>query len=325
MKTFIVLVLLLVIGGFVASAFCFQVEESEYAVVTVFGDPRRIIEEPGLRFKWPWPVESVIRIDRRVNITSPDSAEYLTRDKKNVLVSFFVAWKVADPLRFLVTVNDRPGAESRIQDIIRSEVGAKLGNYNLSDLVFVDGGTDDSSGAASGVAAETGAESTASAGDSSSPGTTGESGLIAKIMDDISASVQGPLGKEFGIDVVAVRMKRLNFPRQNKQAVFERMEAERERIAKQYRSEGEEDAMKLKAEADRQQAELINEAKRKAEEIRGRADAEATRIYAEAYGKDPEFYEFLRKLEALEAFLDQGSTVVLPADSPLLDVLKEDN
>ncbi len=299
MKAFIITCLLVAAVGYGLTSFFFQVEETEFAIVTFFGNPRDVYDDAGLGFKWPWPVEEVIRIDRRINITSPEENEYLTRDKKNVLVSFFVAWKVKDPEQFLVTVNDRPGAESRIQDIIRSEVGAKLGNHDLDRLLPLSEGS---------------AENNAADVDS----------IIPQIMNEITVSVAGMLETEFGIEVIAVRMKRLNFPRQNKQSVFDRMAAERARIAQGYRSEGEELAEKRKAEADRQQATMINEAQLTADEIRGKADADAARIYAEAYNQDPEFYEFLRKLEAYEVFLKQNATVVIPSDSPLLDVLRED-
>jgi len=316
MKTLALICVILVLVGLGATLFFFQVGESEFAVKTFFGDPRRTIENPGLYFKWPWPVESLYRIDRRVAITSPEEGEFLTMDKKNVLVSFFVAWRVVDPERFLVTVNDRIGAESRIQDIVRSEVGAQLGRFNLSDLVPL-------------VEPDEGSERPEEPGGRSAgnpaPGDLLPALLskIPEIMEGVSKGVGISLHDEFGIDVVAVRMKRLNFPNQNKQAVFQRMEAERERIARKYRSEGEELAEKVKAEADLEQAKLINQAKQKAEEIRGNADAEATAIYAAAYGRDAEFYEFLRKLEAYELFLRENATIVIPADSPLLEVLRE--
>ncbi len=311
MKAFIVTCLLIAAIGYGLTSFFFQVEETEFAIVTFFGNPRDVYEDAGLGFKWPWPVEEVIRIDRRINITSPEENEYLTRDKKNVLVSFFVAWKVKDPEQFLVTVNDRPGAESRIQDIIRSEVGAKLGNYDLDKLLPLTEGSD--AGGSSGEEGESGS------------GAADVDSIIPEIMNEITGSVAGMLETEFGIEVIAVRMKRLNFPRQNKQSVFDRMAAERARIAQGYRSEGEELAEKRKAEADRQQATMINEAQLTADEIRGKADAAAARIYADAYNQDPEFYEFLRKLEAYEVFLKQNATVVIPSDSPLLDVFKKED
>ena len=125
--------------------------------------------------------------------------------------------------------------------------------------------------------------------------------------------------------IAAVRIKRLNFPPQNKQAVFRRMEAERQRIARLYRSEGEEEAEKIRASADREEAVLLNEARRQAEEIRGEADAEATRIYAEAFGQDPEFFEFVRSLEAYQNIIGESSTIVVPSDSELLKVLQTPN
>lgn len=315
--TFILIAALILLGIW---AVCFQVEETEYVIVKLFGDPWRVEETPGLQVKWPWPVEEVVRIDRRVKTTDvmditgggePRESEYLTRDKKNVLVNFFVVWRVIDPLQFLVSVNDEGGAESRLIDILRSEMGAELGRYNLSDLV--------STGAVQnpvGAAAEPAVDLLQNA---PLPGET----RIPEIMDHITEQVAQAAIKTFGIEVLGVRMKRLNFPRQNKQAVFQRMEAERERIAIQYRSEGKEQAEKLKAEADRRKEELINEANRKAEEIRGRADAEATRIYADAYGRDPEFYEFYQYLQTYGEMLDEEDLVVIPSDSPLLKLLRE--
>lgn len=310
MKSFGIVLLLIAVTALVAWAFLFEVEETEYVVVTFFGDPWRIIKEPGIRLKWPWPVESVIRIDRRTHITSPEAAEFLTKDKKNVLVSFFVAWSVEDPLQFLKTVNDRLGAESRLQDRIRSEVGTQLSRYGLSELVTL-------------AEIEEGADPAVPGAGEPGPLVQGES-RITEMMERITAGTEEYLKKEFGIKLFAVRMKRLNFPSANKNAVFQRMKEERKRIATKYRSEGKEQAAKVRADADLQEALLLNVANRDAEKIRGEADAEATRVYAEAYAKDPEFYEFLRSLEAYEKMLDEKSTIVLPADSPLLDVLNPD-
>jgi membrane protease subunit HflC len=297
-----------------------QVAETEYVIVKFFGDPHRIIEEPGLAVRWPWPVEDAVRIDKRVKITdvadvfegsAAQESEYLTRDKKNVLVNFFAVWRVVDPLKFLVSVNDVAGAESRLGDILRSEMGTELGNYDLSDLVStgeleMPEGSDEAFNADLALRVPP-------------PGET----KIPRIMDQITERAAAAAKRDFGIEIVGVRLKRLNFPRQNKQAVFDRMTAERERIAKQYRSEGQEEADKLKAEADRRKEELINTAQRKAEEIRGHADGEATRIYAQAYSHDPEFFEFLQTLQAYEKILKEDDVIVIPDDSPLLRLLKE--
>ena len=320
MKTFLVLLSLTVLVTVAVLLVFFQVNETEYVIVKLFGNPWRTIEQPGLAVRWPWPVEQVVRIDKRIKITdiqdttggsAPRESEYLTRDKKNVLVNFFVTWRVKDPLRFLISVADVSGAESRLADILRSEMGTELARYDLSDLVCT--------GKLPAKDSTQGEELTAeSMLQVPPPGET----KIPVMVENITKRAAKAAWKDFGIEVLGVGLRRLNFPRQNKDAVFQRMEAERERIAVHYRSEGKELSEKLKAEADRLKAELINTAQRKAEEIQGEADAEATRIYAEAYGKDPEFYEFYQTLETLRRIMTGDDIVILPADSPILRFLR---
>ena len=288
MRSVFIVIGVVVVVALVAVAGTFQVQETEYAIVARFGDPRRVIDEAGLHFKWPPPIETLLRIDRRTNVLDPEPGEYLTSDKKNILVSNFLVWSVADPLRYLVSLTDKTSAEARLTDIMRSEVGTTLGAYPLSALVS----------------------------------TEVEDQTMADVMRDITRKTAQRASDSFGVHIAAVRIKRLNFPPQNKQAVFRRMEAERQRIARQYRSEGEEEAEKIRAQADREEAVLLNEARRQAEEIRGEADAEATRIYAEAFGQDPEFFEFVRSLEAYQNIISESSTIVVPSDAELLKVLQ---
>ena len=288
MRSFLIVIGVVVVIALAAVASTFQVQETEYAIVARFGDPRRVIDQAGLHFKLPPPFETLLRIDRRTNVLDPDPGEYLTSDKKNILVSNFLVWSVADPLRYLVSLTDKTSAEARLTDIMRSEVGTTLGAYPLSALVS----------------------------------TEQEDQTMADVMRDITRKAAQRASDSFGVHVAAVRIKRLNFPPQNKQAVFRRMEAERQRIARLYRSEGEEEAEKIRASADREEAVLLNEARRQAEEIRGEADAEATRIYAEAFGQDPEFFEFVRSLEAYQNIISESSTIVVPSDAELLKVLQ---
>ncbi|MEW6742670.1 MAG: protease modulator HflC [Planctomycetota bacterium] len=308
MRRTIVMLGALVVLVLAIVACVFEVPETEYAIVARFGDPRRVITAAGLHLKWPPPIDTLIRIDRRLHVLDPEPSEYLTSEKKNVLVDSFMAWSVADPRKYLVTVTDRAGAEARLTDIMRSDVGSIIGSHPLSVLVSAPG-------------------SEGSDWSSAEPARGGEGGTreltMEDVMREITSSSDAKARESFGIQVAAVRIKRLNFPLQNKTAVFRRMEAERERIAKQYRSEGEEEKEKLEAKVDLEQAQLINEASRRAEEIRGEADAEATRVYAEAYGEDPLFYEFLRSLEAYQKIIRENSTIVVPNDSPLLKVLKD--
>jgi membrane protease subunit HflC len=270
-------------------ACAFEVQETEYGIVLFFGDPVRILTESGLAWKLPPPFETLVRIDKRLCVLDPAEAEYLTLDKKNVLADAFAAWEVKDPLKFLVTVVDRKTAEGQIEDIMRAELGAALGSHDLSFLL----------------------------------NTEENQVRMSEIMETVTERSAAKASEGYGIRVKAIRLKRLNFPEENRQAVFRRMEAERERIARQYRSEGEELAEKIRADADREQARLLAEAERRAKEIRGEADAEAARIYADAYETDPDFYEFLKTLESYESFIDNNATIVLPSDSRLLRLLKE--
>ncbi len=270
-----------------ALACTYQVGEGEYAVVTRFGDPRTVTRAAGLHFKMPPPMDQVVLVDRRVHVLDPGPNEYLTLDKKNVIVDAFMAWSVTDPVRFLTSVSNRAGARARLADVLRSVVGQVVGAHPFSALVSV------------------------------SPQPTRIRDLAARITE----LATGKADADFGVKVAAVRIKRLNFPVQNRQAVFRRMEAERQSIATGFRSEGLEQYEKIKADANRRQAELLAEAERRARELRGDADAQAARIYAEAFAEDPAFYEFTRSLQTLETILGEQSTVVIPADHALLKIL----
>ena len=277
----------LVVAGFAVLS-PFVVDAGQYAIVTRFGRPVATYTEPGLHFRIP-VVDQVVRIDGRLLLTEPPVSEYLTLDKKNVIARPFLAWRVSDPLRFLQTVLVREAAEARLSAVTGSELGAALGSVPFDALVSVDP----------------------------------QKMRLAKIAEGVEQRVRETAAREYGIDVVSLRLERLAFPQQNEAAVFQRMRAERERIARQFRSEGEEAALKIRAEADRERSGLLAEADRKAAQIRGDAEAEAARVYADALAKDPEFFRFVRTLESYDKIIDDKTTVVLPADSPLMRSLVE--
>ena len=264
----------------------FQVDTTEYAIVTQFGNPVRAITGPGLYTKLPDPVQSIIRLNNRLRLYTLPQAEFLTQDKKNIITESYATWRVSDPLLFYETVKDAPGAEARLADILASELGVALGKYPLSSLVTVN-------------SAEL---------------------QLPTMMEQVQENVDGRTD-QYGFTVTDVRLKLITYPEANQASVFQRMRAERERIARQLRSEGAEEAAKIRAEAETQAATIRAEAEREAEAIRGAADAEAIKIYAEAYGKDQEFYRFLRTLQSYDAFIDAGTTLILPADSELLQFL----
>ena len=263
----------------------FTVPETEFAIVTQFGRPVRTIADAGLHIEWPY--QGLLRFDRRFRIYDPRPSEFLTRDKKNLVVENYVCWRIQDPERFVQTVGDLTAAEMRLHDIVWSGLAAALGNRELESLVGVD--------------------STRVRGD--------------QLMEALTRDTSRRALEQYGIEVLDVRLKRLNLPEQNKQSVFARMRAERDRIARQYRAEGEEQALKIRADADRQREEILSAAYREAETIKGDGDAQSTRIYGAAYTRDPQFYKLVRTLEAYKKILDDKTTAVLSSDSELLRTL----
>jgi membrane protease subunit HflC len=263
----------------------FSVRETEFVLITQFGRPIRTTTEAGLHAKWFF--QTAIFFDRRLRVYNPRPSEFLTRDKKNIVIENYVAWKIKDPERFVQTVGDPIAAEMRLHDIIWSGLSAALGTHDLDSIV------------------------------SASP----DKIQAAHMLDDLTALTDRAALEQYGINVVDVRIKRLNLPEQNKQSVYARMRAERERIARQYRAEGEEQALSIRADADRQREEILSVAYKQAEKTKGEGDAESTRIYGQAYSKNPKLYKLLRTLEAYKKILDDKTTAILSSDSELLKIL----
>ena len=263
----------------------FAVRETEFVLVTQFGRPVRTVTDAGLNVKWPF--QTAIYFDRRLRVYNPRPSEFLTRDKKNVVIENYVVWKIEDPNRFVQTVGDSTAAEMRLHDIVWSGLSAALGTHDLDSLV----------------------------------GTDVRRYRPTSLLDNLTRLTDSAALEQYGINVVDVRIKRLNLPEQNKQSVYARMRAERERIARQYRAEGEEQALSIRADADRQKEEILSAAYSEAEKIKGQGDAESTRIYGQAYSKNPGFYKLLRTLESYKKVLDDKTTAILSSDSELLRVL----
>lgn len=265
----------------------YTVDATEYAVVTQFGNPVSTVLQPGLKIKLPEPIQSVQRFDNRVQIYEAEPLELLTSDKKSVKVDYYGTWRITDPVTYMKTVKDKVGAEARLLDVFSSSLGVQLGQFNLDELISVD---------------------------------ANKLKLNAMMQDMVQkCKVKA---KEYGIEVVDAQVKVLNFPDANKQSVFSRMKAEREQMAKKYRSEGSEEAAKIRADAEKEQKILLSEAYKQANKFKGEGDAEAIKIYAEAFQKDPKFYEFIRALETYEKTIDEKTTLVLPSNSEILKYLE---
>ena len=227
-------------------------------------------------------VQNVVYLDSRVLHYEANPAEVLTKDKKNLVVDNYAKWRIIDPLQFYRTLSTIPRAQSRLDDLVYAEVRVAIGSYTMEEVV---------------------------------------SSRRAEIMAIVTSNVNDSV-KPFGLQIMDVRIKRTDLPPQNEKAIFGRMRAERERQAKLYRSEGQEESAKVKSRADRERTVLIAEAGRQAEVLRGQGDAEAAKIYNDALGKSPEFYGFMRSMEAYRASLKDNGKVVMTPGSGFLKYLK---
>jgi membrane protease subunit HflC len=262
------------------------VDQTESVFVTEFGRPVRLIERPGLHFKWPF--QSARAFDRRLQLDTPPAREMLTRDKKNLEIAWYVSWRIADVEKFLRTVRTVPDAKARLEDMAASVLAAELGVHDLAGLVNVGGRSQ-----------------------------------LDTMMNALTQRVGEQAGGEYGVEVAAVRLRRLNYPEEVRSAVFEQIRSERQRVAAATRAEGESQARVIKSAADRERAALVAAAESDAARTIGEGEAQAARIANEAQAADPGFYQFLKTLETYRAALDSKTTLVLSADSSFLRLLTQ--
>ncbi|GIW54366.1 MAG: protein HflC [Nitrospiraceae bacterium] len=228
-------------------------------------------------------IQEVTYFDKRLLDYDSSAQDVITQDKKTILIDNFAKWRIVDPLKVYQAFQSQRGALQRLHDIIYSELRVELGRHDLSEIV-----------------SKTRAE-------------------IMKVVTERS----NEKASAYGIEIQDVRIKRADLPEQNEKAVFARMQAERERQAKQYRAEGAEEAQKIRSEAEKDREIILAEAYREAEELRGEGDAKAFKIYADAYKQDPRFFEFTRSMEAYKKTFNGKSTVVMSPDSEFFKYLKQ--
>jgi membrane protease subunit HflC len=294
------------------------VDETEAVIVERFGNIVQVYDheaDRGAHFKLPWPIDLVRRFDRRVQLFDPPGREMFTSDKKNVTVDAYVCWKVAEPpadatpflerpvVRFYRGLGSVELAEARLDSRVRSILTTAIGQVELSHLLGVKN-------------SEQG------------PGEK-EGGQLQRLSETVRAetmlrkSETESLRDRLGIEIVDLRITRLNLPAGNQQAVFERMKSERKKIADRYRSAGLAENQMIRSQADRQYNEILAKTRADAERIRGTAEAEAVRILNAAHSQDPEFYTVLATLDAYRKILNDKTTLVLSASSSLLKMLTE--
>jgi membrane protease subunit HflC len=262
----------------------FIVNQKQRAILFALGEIKRTDFKPGLYLKVPF-VNNVRKYERRLMTMDSKPERILTGEKKNVLVDYYVKWYISDVAQYYRSLGGREdSAKFRMSQIIKDALQAELGNRTIREVV---------------------------------------SGERKEIMVNVAKAGKEKLA-EFGLTIVDVRIKQIELPQNVQNSVFDRMRAERERIAKEHRAEGEKAARIIKAGADRKRVELLADARRKAEKIRGAGDAKATQIYAEAYSQDPKFYGFYRSLEAYrKSFEGQGDFLVLEPDSEFFEYFKQ--
>jgi membrane protease subunit HflC len=285
----------------------YTVSETEQVILTQFGRPLGgVLKEPGLHVKVPF-IQTVHRFDKRWLEYDGDPNEIPTKDKKYIWVDTYARWRIADPLRFYQAVHDERGGQSRLDDIVDGETRNAVASFDLIEVVRSSNRPFQLTEELAGIGS---AEAMA-------PVATGRS-KIAQIILEKSARIT----PEFGIELVDVRFKRINYVETVQQKVFERMVSERKRIAERSRSEGQGRAAEIRGQKERDMLSASSAGYKTAQEIKGAADAKATTIYASAYGRDPDLYQFLKSMETLNASLDEKAWLILSTDSELLKYLK---
>jgi membrane protease subunit HflC len=275
----------LVFAVFVAAgAMLFTVDQRQYAIVFQLGEIKDVVDQPGLSFKWPM-IQNVRFFDRRIlTMDSVEPERFLTAEKKPVLVDSFVKWRIADVKQFYISVGgDEMLARTRLSQTVNSGLREEFGRRTVHDVV---------------------------------------SGARDKIMDEVQKKADAD-ARAIGIEIVDVRLKRVDLPPEVSESVYRRMETERKRVANELRSQGAAEAEKIRADADKQREVIVAEAYRDAQKIKGEGDAKAAAIYGKAFGENPEFYSFYRSLEAYrQSFSNKNDLLVVDPSADFFKYLR---
>lgn len=290
----------------VLSSSTYLVSETEQVIITQFGEPRgNPVAEPGLHVKLPF-IQRVNVFEKRFLEWDGNPNQMPTKDKRFIWVDMYARWRITDPLKFFQRLRDERGAQSRLDDILDGETRNAVASYDLIELVR------SSNRPAETIPIESEEERIVLEQIAS-----GRPAIVASVLAAARARTA-----DLGIEVLDIRLKRINYVDEVAKDVYARMIAERRRVAERFRSEGEGEAARIQGERERDLQRIQSEAYRQAQELRGRADAEATAIYAEAYGRDPDFYAFFKSLETYERVIDGQTYLVLGTDSDLLRYLR---
>ncbi len=279
-----ILIALAILLG-VASSMLFVVDQRNYAVVFALGEVKKVVNEPGLHFKLPPPFQNVMFIEKRIlTLDTPDADRFITAEKKNILVDAFVKWRITDPRLFFVSFGgDERRTQDRLAQIVKAALNEEITKRTVREVI---------------------------AGE--------RNAVMAAVNNKVAAE-----SKTLGLEIIDVRLKRVDYVEQISASVYDRMRAERTRVANELRSTGFAESEKIRADADRQRTVILAEAYREAEAIRGKGEAQATQIYGQAFGQNPEFYRFYRSLEAYRnSFKDRNDVMVIDPNSEFFRYFK---
>jgi len=308
-----ILLVLLILGGIVASGALYTVDETERVIITQFGKPvGEIINEAGLKVKVPF-IQTVNRIEKRILVWDGAANDMPTKDKLYITVDTFGRWRIKDPLQYFLRLRDERSAQSRLEDILGSETRNAVARHELIEIIRT---SKDRSAEVDPMLADVDISTLL-------PITKGRKGIEADIFDAASGKLE-----EFGIELLDIRFKRINYNESVRQKIYARMISERDQIAERFRSEGAGEAARINGNKERELQKIVSEAYRTIQIIQGDADAEATDIYARSYNQSPaaaDLYLFTKTLETYRSVIDSDTTLILSTDSDLMSLLKSMN
>ena len=308
-----ILLVLLILGGIVASGALYTVDETERVIITQFGKPvGEIISEAGLKVKVPF-IQIVNRIEKRILVWDGSANDMPTKDKLYITVDTFGRWRIKDPLQYFLRLRDERSAQSRLEDILGSETRNAVAKHELIEIIRT---SKDRSPEVDPMVADIDISTLL-------PITKGRRRIEADIFDAASGKLE-----EFGIELLDIRFKRINYNESVRQKIYARMISERDQIAERFRSEGAGEAARINGNKERELQKIVSEAYRTIQTIQGDADAEATDIYARSYNQSPaaaDLYKFIKTLETYRSVIDSDTTLILSTDSDLMSLLKSMN
>ncbi len=307
----VILVVILIIVGLLGSGAFYTVDETERVLITQFGKPiGEVIDEAGLQFKVPF-IQVVNRIEKRILVWDGDANDMPTKDKLYITVDMFGRWRIKDPLQYFLRLRDERSAQSRLEDILGSETRNAVARHELIEIIRT---SKDRTQEVDPLLADVDISTLL-------PITKGRQQIEADILDAASGKLA-----EFGIELLDIRFKRINYNESVRQKIYARMISERDQIAERFRSEGAGEAARITGDKERELKTIESKAYREVQTIRGKADATATAIYAGSYNQSREaveLYKFVKTLETYRSVIDSNTTLILTTDSDLMGLLKQ--